>query len=329
MADNTQLPSGAGGDIIRDKDRAGIKTQVVGIDLGIGTGSESLMTGKMPITSADGDQATIGALADAKVTGDNTGSLSAKLRGLLYEVGDQADAASLTTSLMARLRQLGVLLNGGLPAALGAGGGLKVDGSGTALPVTLPAGQAVELLDSGGTNKASISAGGAVKVDNSGVTQPVQGKPTYAAAAAITITLASLGATSGREGTAIDNSTNLYEDVLVFAQLKSNAVSANDTVAYIYVAGSINDGSDNWPDAVTGSDAAITVNSPTQLKLLGVINFGAAGAAAGTFKGGPWSVAALFGGTLPKKWSIVVVNSNAALTATGGDHKIIYQGVNR
>lgn len=31
----------------------------------------------------------------------------------------------------------------------------------------------VELLDSGGTNKASISAAGAVKVDNSGVTQPI------------------------------------------------------------------------------------------------------------------------------------------------------------
>lgn len=44
--------------------------------------------------------------------------------------------------------------------------------------VTLPAGQAVELLDSGGTNKASISAAGAVKVDNSGVTQPVSGTVT-------------------------------------------------------------------------------------------------------------------------------------------------------
>jgi len=43
---------------------------------------------------------------------------------------------------------------------------------------TLPAGQAVELLDSGGTNKASISAGGAVKVDGSAVTQPVSGTVT-------------------------------------------------------------------------------------------------------------------------------------------------------
>jgi hypothetical protein len=33
----------------------------------------------------------------------------------------------------------------------------------------------VELVDSGGVNKASISAGGALKVDNSAVTQPVSG----------------------------------------------------------------------------------------------------------------------------------------------------------
>lgn len=68
------------------------------------------------------------------------------------------------------------------------GNPLKVDGSGVTQPVsgtvgvsnfpatqavTLPAGQGVELIDSGGTNKASISAGGAVKVDGSAVTQPI------------------------------------------------------------------------------------------------------------------------------------------------------------
>lgn len=73
-------------------------------------------------------------------------------------------------------------------ASISAAGALKVDGSAVTQPisgtvtanqggapwsVTLPAGQAVELLDSGGTNKASISAAGAVKVDGSAVTQPV------------------------------------------------------------------------------------------------------------------------------------------------------------
>lgn len=52
MADNTPVTNGTG-DTIRDKDRAGVKTQIVGLDLGIGTGTESLMSGVMPISDAD------------------------------------------------------------------------------------------------------------------------------------------------------------------------------------------------------------------------------------------------------------------------------------
>lgn len=76
------------------------------------------------------------------------------------------------------------LCDGGGTAGTPAAGVLTVQGisGGTAVPisgsVTLPAGQAVELLDSGGTNKASISAAGAVKVDGSAVTQPVSGTVT-------------------------------------------------------------------------------------------------------------------------------------------------------
>jgi hypothetical protein len=47
VADNS-VQSGA--DTIRDKDRTGVKTQIVGLDLGIGTGTESLMAGSMPVT---------------------------------------------------------------------------------------------------------------------------------------------------------------------------------------------------------------------------------------------------------------------------------------
>ncbi len=44
MADNTVLPAGAGGDTVRDVDRAGVKTQVTGLDVNIGGGTEQLMT---------------------------------------------------------------------------------------------------------------------------------------------------------------------------------------------------------------------------------------------------------------------------------------------
>jgi hypothetical protein len=70
--------------------------------------------------------------------------------------------------------------------------------SGTVSVNALPAGTNtignVELVDSGGTNKASISAAGAVKVDGSAVTQPVSG----------TIT-ANVGTTNGL---ALDTSVN-------------------------------------------------------------------------------------------------------------------------
>jgi hypothetical protein len=51
--DNTQLNVGTAGDVIRSEDRAGVKTQVVGLDLGIGTGSEVLMAGMLPVASSN------------------------------------------------------------------------------------------------------------------------------------------------------------------------------------------------------------------------------------------------------------------------------------
>lgn len=48
MADNSAQNAT---DTIRDKDRAGVKTQIFGIDLGIGTGTEALMSGSMPVTN--------------------------------------------------------------------------------------------------------------------------------------------------------------------------------------------------------------------------------------------------------------------------------------
>lgn len=50
MADNTLLNTGAGGDTIRDKDRAGVKTQIVALDLNP-AGTETLMAGLMPISA--------------------------------------------------------------------------------------------------------------------------------------------------------------------------------------------------------------------------------------------------------------------------------------
>lgn len=141
---------------------------------------------------------------------------------------------------------------------------------------------------------------------------------------AITITLASLASGSVRESAAVDNQTNLYLDALVAVTIKLQAGSpSSDKAVYVYAAGSTD--ASTWPDAVTGSDAGITLNNPTQLRLLGVIF---APTSAGTFKSEPLSVASVFGGVLPPKWSIVLLNKTGiAFSATEGDHVKLYTGI--
>jgi hypothetical protein len=145
---------------------------------------------------------------------------------------------------------------------------------------------------------------------------------------ALTITLASLAdsSTAGRESTVVDNTSNLFLDVLIAAKAKgqnSGSIAAPSAV-FLYAYATTDNGT-TYPDTVTGSDAAITLNNPTQLKLLGAIYFAAINV---QYKGGPWSLAALYGGKLPAKWGIVVVNDcGTALSATGSDHAVWYQGV--
>jgi hypothetical protein len=143
----------------------------------------------------------------------------------------------------------------------------------------------------------------------------------------LTITLTSLADAAGRESTYVDNGTNLYLDALVMAVIKTqNSGTISDPKAvYVYAYGTSDTGTPTYPDAVTGSDAAITPNDPSNLKLLGTIGVAAINT---TYKGGPWSVASLFGGKLPERWGVVVYNDcGTALSATGSDHYVKYQGV--
>ena len=143
---------------------------------------------------------------------------------------------------------------------------------------------------------------------------------------ALTITLTSLADAAARESTSVDNTSNLWLDALVTCKVKtqnSGAISAPSAV-FVYAYGSV-DGGSEYPDAVTGTDAAITLNNPTQLKHIGTVYVAAINT---IYKGGPWSVAAAYGGKMPARWGIVVYNDcGTALTATGGDHVVEYQGI--
>ena len=144
----------------------------------------------------------------------------------------------------------------------------------------------------------------------------------------ITCTLTSLAdsSTAGRESTSISNASDKFLDVLIQGKIKTqNSGSiASPSAVFVWAYASADGGSD-WPDTVTGTDAAITLNNPNQLKLLGLIY---AAAINTQYKGGPWSLASLYVGRMPEQWGIVVVNdTGTALSATGTDHVFEYQGV--
>lgn len=146
---------------------------------------------------------------------------------------------------------------------------------------------------------------------------------------ALTISLASLGDAAGRESTAVNNnsgSTERFLDILISARVKpQNSGSITDPkVVYVYAYGSV-DGGSEYTDGVTGTDAAFTVTSPNNLKLLGVIYVAAINV---TYRGGPWGLASVFGGRVPERWGVVVYNDcGTALSATGGDHAVEWQGI--
>lgn len=144
-------------------------------------------------------------------------------------------------------------------------------------------------------------------------------KEGFSAPAAITCTLASLGSsgTVGRASTAVDNSTNLYLDALVTCTMTQAAGAvANDKAIYLYAYGSI-DGS-TYPEGITGTDAAYTILGAasaltTALRLIGVIP----AVASDTNLHGPFAVAPAFGGILPPKWGILVLNYGGQTLTSG------------
>lgn len=142
---------------------------------------------------------------------------------------------------------------------------------------------------------------------------------------AITCTLASLADAAARQATVIDNTTNLFIDVLVQLMIKTGTTGVSATgYINVYAYGTVDDGT-TYSDGATGTDGAITLTNPPNMRLIGVIN---AVANATNYKSHPMSVAAAFGGVLPAKWGIVVENKTAAaLDATEANHNKRYQGI--
>jgi len=157
-------------------------------------------------------------------------------------------------------------------------------------------------------------------------------KTEYAASAEITITLDALASSAtfvaGRESAAIDNTTNKYLDYLISGEITTGTNPTAGEIR-IYVVALMEDST--WPDVFGGDDTAETVTDVNQLsavcKLAKVIPTDTTSDQGNFFS--PFSVASLFGGVLPKKFSLFVAHNTVAnLESTAGaDHNIYYTPV--
>jgi len=140
----------------------------------------------------------------------------------------------------------------------------------------------------------------------------------YSANTTITIDLANLGTSStfvaGRESSQVDNTTNKYDDAIVSGQISVGTTPTANTVIGVWVWGADTSLATTALDTLDGTDSAETL---TNVGILGGLRLGASINVPATtsdvaYLVVPFSVAALFGGVLPKFWGLFVAHNTAA-----------------
>lgn len=157
----------------------------------------------------------------------------------------------------------------------------------------------------------------------------------YRASSDLTISLASLASSAtfvaGRESSLYDNSSNLDEDARLAGKITVGTTPTTATQIQVWVAAEQKDAV--WPDVLDGTDSAETWTNAEMrdagARLAAVINVvSTTSDLAYPFECG--SVAALFGGFMPKKFVVFVThNTGVNLNATGGNHVISVMPVTR
>lgn len=150
-------------------------------------------------------------------------------------------------------------------------------------------------------------------------------KVSFGSATAFTKTNANLATskTAGWMSNAIDNTSNLYLDALITLELAAvnTAPSASKAIfmyAFALVDGSASAYTSSGDTVPSGSEGTLTFPDVTTnaipMPLLGIVPYPVQNKA---INGGPFSVAACFGGVLPPKWGVAMVNdSNMTLNVT-------------
>jgi hypothetical protein len=155
----------------------------------------------------------------------------------------------------------------------------------------------------------------------------------YIAATNLTCTLASLAASStlvaGQIATQSDNSSNLYDDYLLSGKVTTGTSPTAGTIE-VWVIPELDDST--MPDGASTTNAAYSVTGSSRdiLTAEGVLAWSVATDTTSNraYYMRKTSVAALFGGVCPRKFSVFVTHSTvAALNATAGNHQLTTQGV--
>jgi hypothetical protein len=161
---------------------------------------------------------------------------------------------------------------------------------------------------------------------------PIEGGATVSqlygtAGQSISISLASLAHDAARSSASIDNTSDLFLDALVQLQVVlQTGTPGSDGVIFVYAYGTADsDTVAMWGHTdIDGTDKAMTLINFDNLRRIGTIACPTSG---GTFESSPMSVAAAFGGILPRRWGILCHNrTNIALSATEGNHLKKFQG---
>jgi hypothetical protein len=131
--------------------------------------------------------------------------------------------------------------------------------------------------------------------------------------------------TAGWQSTAVDNTSDLYLDAMVYFVIDfANTAPANSRGVYVYAYSGIGS---SYTNPASGSEGTITLPDVTanalSLRQIGFIPYVTQDE---VVESAHFSVAAGFGGIMPQKWGIVLMNhSGAALAGSGNTAK--YYGV--
>lgn len=157
----------------------------------------------------------------------------------------------------------------------------------------------------------------------------------YSSNTTITISPASTASSStfvaGRESNEIDNTTNKYMDALVQGKVTVGTTPTANTTIAIYVWGADTSLATTAIDVLDGTDSAETLTNTgvlfSALRLGAVISVTATTSDIG-YNFAPFSVAAKFGGVMPKYWGLFVThNTGVNLNSTAGNHVFSFNGI--